>query len=103
MLSPYKKTKKPVNRLTCHKSMKMPLLTSMKKLSLALFAASLCAVYPAVAGTEQWVGAGADQNWTTTANWGNFSGGQSAAQTYFNDVDFVDTAGSPINNFSVNN
>jgi hypothetical protein len=54
--------------------------------------------YPASAATEQWLGAGSDQNWTTAANW-------SAPQTtYFNNVDFIDNGGTTtLTDFSVNN
>src|ERR1039458_2202341 len=52
------------------------------------------------AGVEHWTGAGADQNWTTAANWT----GVSPAQTFFNDVDFIDNGGTTtLTDFSVNN
>lgn len=79
--------------------MKNPLLRPAHKLSLALVLASLSAVFPAGAGTEHWTGAGADSNWTTSANWS----GITPPQTYFNDVDFTDFGGSPTNSTAVNN
>ena len=66
-------------------------------LALAL---SLASNPSARAGTEHWTGAGADQNWTTSANWT----GISPASTYFNAVDFIDNGGTTtLSDFSVNN
>ncbi len=69
--------------------------SSLTTLSPAL-ALALC--LSAQAATEHWLGAGADQNWTTAANW------SSPQQSYFNDVDFYDFGGSAsLTDFSVNN
>ncbi len=77
--------------------MKTPFLTPISKLSLAL-AVGLSAIYSASAATEHWLGAGADSNWTTSANW------SSPQQSYYNDVDFTDYGGNTsLGVFSVDN
>src|ERR1035441_7690821 len=78
--------------------MKTPFISPLKKLSLAVLAVGLLAVGSAPAATEHWLGAGSDQNWSTSANW------SSPQQTYQNNVDFIDNGGTTtLTDFAVNN